>query len=321
MASKMPKIVVVGSMYVDMAIRCHYFPCPGEMSDGSGFSCVPSGSGLNRAIEVALCGCESYLMGKVGVDAFAEMILENLHRNKVNTDFVYRVSAMSTGAMVTFVNAQGQNCGCVSHGANRALSSDEVGCALAEQLIGSCNACLIHGNLPSDAIVTVIRTAMLHRTPVALDVPVPINESGRLDILDWPMEYFDVGVLIPDLRNSAARVETGAGMISQLKFVGTELVAKGIANVVIRMGSRGCLIVNREGSVHIPGAGAEWGDHRVCGDAFIGALGSSIGAGDDLVRAVRFAYAAEVISSGRFGGSDSLPNKEEIIEQLQNQSD
>jgi ribokinase len=99
------------------------------------------------------------------------------------------------------------------------------------------------------------------------------------------------------------------------------LVAKGAANVVLRLGSRGCLIVNRDGTHHIPGIGIEPGDRTTCADAFAGALAASIGAGDDLVRAVRFAYAAEVLSAGRFGGPDALPNKEEIIEQLQKQPD
>ncbi len=321
MTGKRPKIVVVGPVYADLSIRCHVFPSPGEVAEGSGFSCIAAGSGSNRAIEAALCGCESYLLGKVGADPFGEMICENLQRYKVNTDFVYRVSAMSTGAMVTMINAQGQNCSCLSQGANRALSGDEVGCALAEQLIGSSNACLIHDNLPSDALVTVIRTAVLHKTPMILEAQVPINEAGRLDVLSWPMEFFDVGVLVPDLRASAARVEAGAGMITQLKFIGTELVAKGVANIVMRLGSRGCLIVNREGTRHVPGMGVESGDRRTCSDAFAGALAASVGSGDDLWKAVRFAYAAEVLSAGRYGGPDVLPNKEEIIEQLQKQPD
>jgi ribokinase len=321
MAGKIPKIVVIGPVFVDMAIRCHSFPGPGEVTDGSGFSCIAAGPGPNRAIEAALCGCESYLLGKVGADPFGELICENLRRYRVNTDFVYRVSAMSTGTVVTMINAQGQNCSCLSQGANRALSSDEVGCALAEQLIGSSNACLIHDNLPSDALVTVIRTAILHRTQTILEAQVPINEAGRLDTLSWPMEFFDVGVLVPDLRAWAARVETGAGMITQFKFIGADLVAKGVANVVLRLGSRGCLIVNRDGTRHIPGVGVESGDRQTCSDAFAGALSASIGAGDDLGRAVRFGYAAEVLSAGRFGGPDALPNKEEIIEQLQKQPD
>jgi hypothetical protein len=47
--------------------------------------------------------------------------------------------------------------------------------------------------------------------------------------------------------------------------------------------------------------GVESGDRRTCATR-LPELGGLDRVGDDLWRAVRFAYAAEVVSAGRFGG-------------------
>ncbi len=89
MAGRIPKIVVVGPTYVDMVIKCKEFPSPGEVVDGFGASCVPTGAGPNRAVEAALCDCDVTLISKVGEDPFGEMAKANLRRYRINTELVY----------------------------------------------------------------------------------------------------------------------------------------------------------------------------------------------------------------------------------------
>ena len=112
MAGRIPKIVVVGPTYVDMVIKCKEFPAPGEVVDGFGASCVPTGAGPNRAVEAALCDCDVTLISKVGEDPFGEMAKANLRRHRINTELVYIASAMSTGDVKTMFDAMGENRGC-----------------------------------------------------------------------------------------------------------------------------------------------------------------------------------------------------------------
>ena len=70
MAGRIPKVVVVGSACVDIAIKCDSFPGAGQTVAGSGFACVPGGSGVNSSVQASLCGCETYFIGKVGDDLF-----------------------------------------------------------------------------------------------------------------------------------------------------------------------------------------------------------------------------------------------------------
>ena len=321
MAGRIPKIVVIGPAYVDMAIKCGSFPAPGQIVDGSGFSCFSTGAGVNRALQAKLCGCDVHLLGKVGDDAFGAMIKDNLDKHAVNTDFVYGAPAISTGIIVTMVNSKGENISCISEGANRALGTDEIECVAAEQLIGSCDVCLIHGDLPQSAVISAIRMAQLHHTKVILEANMVLKASSQSFKWDWPVEYYSANMLVPNFSDFGVGVDLGAGLVHKLKLVGSELVAKGIECVVIKMGPRGSLVVDREGSRRIEGFELELVDRTVCDDAFAGALAASAAVGDDSDRAVKFACAASALARTRFGSQDALPRKEEIIELLQSQPD
>lgn len=321
MSGRIPKVVVIGSVYVDMAVKCSDFPGPGQTVEGSGFSCIPTGPGLNMSLEASLCGCETYLISKVGDDHFGQMIRENLESYNINSDFVYTAQAMSTGIIVTIANAFGENSCCVSTGANRALSSDEVSCAEVEQLIGSADVCLIHDDLPRDMVVSAIRIANMYSTKIVLEVTLVAHDIEELKYLDWPMEYYSADVMIPDFSNSGHAADLGAGNVHKLKFIGSELVAGGIGCVLIKIGSRGTLLIDRQGTSQIPGFDLDMLDRSGCDDAFAGALAASCGSGDEPKMAVRFAAAAEALAGSKFGSKDALPTKEEIIELLQKQPD
>ncbi len=321
MPGRIPKVVVIGPTYVDMSIKCSEVPQPGQTVEGSGLSCTPTGPGPNRVVEAALCGCETYLLSKVGDDLFGQMVRENLINYGVNTDFIYTAQAKSTGIIVTMVDSIGENSSCICAGANRALRSDEVACAAAEQLIGSADVCLIHADVPREVVTTAITTANLYKTRVILETPLTIKNGDKPHESNWPMEYYSVNILIPDFGKSAGGAELGAGTVHRLKLIGSELVAEGIECVVINTGARGTFVVDRQGTCHIGGFELDIVDQNGSADAFAGALAASCGAGDKPKDAVRFAAAAGALACARFGSLDALPSKEDIIELLQNQAD
>lgn len=321
MSERIPKVVVVGPAYVDMVVKCEQFPASGIVSEGSGFSCVPTGFGVNRSIQAALCGCEVYLMTRVGEDCFGQMICQNLQRYGVSTDLVYQSQAISTGAVLTMVNGNGENRGCRSEGANKVLGRDEIEYAAAEQMIGAANVCLISDRLSPAAVVAAIRTAKLHKTRSILETFLPIADRGIVYSLDWPTEFCSTDLLVLHFEGLLCGSELGSSGEGDLKFIGTELVAKGAGCVIISMGWHGALIIDRQGSRHIPGIYTEVVDPTGGEDAFGGALAASFGTGDSPDQAVRFALAAEALSRSRFGLQDALPVKEEIITLLQEQPD
>ncbi|MDP2932829.1 MAG: PfkB family carbohydrate kinase, partial [bacterium] len=202
MAGDKPKIVVIGNVYVDMAIRCVDFPATGQIAAGSGFSYTAAGAGSNQAIQAALCGCEVYLVGKVGKDIFGQMIKDNLADFGVNCEFVFEAEAKNTGVSVSFVNSSGANKTIISEGTNRALQNSDIEGERFEKLLKSADVCLINGGLSVDFVCGAIRAGKLSRTKVILDPAIPSEQlQRRSDIL--PMDYYTADILVPNFAEAA----------------------------------------------------------------------------------------------------------------------
>jgi ribokinase len=167
-------------------------------------------------------------------------------------------------------------------------------------------------------VVKAIVIAKLHGKKVILDPAGTFGTAGAgEDVL--PPEYFSVDVLIPNLYEAALISERSSANIRTAKMVGSDLVARGAAAVVITMGRNGCMVVDRDSADHIPAYTIDLVDHTGTGDAFAGALAASLAVGDDLRKAVKFASAAGALACTKFGSVDSMPTKAEIIELLQKQ--
>jgi ribokinase len=315
MPGRIPKVVVVGGAYVDMAIRCGHVPSPGQSVNGSAVFYTATGPGPNQSAEAALCGCQVHLISKVGGDPFAQMVKASLAEFDINTDFVYSAEAKNTGVVVTLVNAEGENTSLTYTGANSALRSEDID--PAEQIISEADICLIHGQLPERAVVTAIRCARLHGTKVILNPARPIERPGR-DNTALPVEYFSANILVPNLHEAAGIVEDTATVRKDTaKLIGSDLVARGADSAVITMGKRGCLVVDRTGADHIPAFEVELADQTGRGDAFAGALAAFCAVDDNVREAVKFASAAGALACTKFGAIEALPTKAEIIELLQ----
>lgn len=316
MAAGKPIVVVIGGVYVDMAVRCVDFPATGQVAAGSSFSYTLAGAGLNQAIQAALCGCQTHLVGKVGKDIFGQMIKNNLADFGVNSDFVFEAEAKNTGVSVSFVSSSGANRTVVSEGANRALQSSDIKGEKFEKLLASANICLINGGLSSEFVCIAIRTAKLSKTKVILDPALSSeqfeNQSGKL-----PLDYYTADILVPNFIEAAELTTAQSRNIHTAKLIGSDLIARGVGCVIIKLGKRGAMVVDKDGATHIPPFEVKFVDRTACGDAFDGALAASCAVGDEIRKAVKFASAAGALACTKFGGAESLPKKEEIIELLQ----
>ncbi|UCF13894.1 MAG: ribokinase [Phycisphaerales bacterium] len=314
MSKKNPKVAVIGGTYVDMAIRCGQAPSPGQSVAGSVLSYTTAGPGPIQAAEAALCGCQVHLIGKVGGDPFAQMVRESLAEFDVNTEFVSVAEAMNTGVIVTLVNAEGENAGCFCCGANSALQPQDI--SAAERVICDADVCLIHGQLPQEVIISALRCAELYGVKVILNPARPLEQRGQ-ESSDLPIEYFSADLLIPNLDEAADIAEQSAASIRNAKLIGSDLVARGVRDVVITMGKRGCMVVDRNNADHVPAFEIETVDNTGRGDAFAGALAAYLAVERDIKRAVQFASAAGALACTKFGSIEALPTKADIIELLQ----
>jgi ribokinase len=313
MPERIPKVVVVGGTYIDMAVKCGQIPVAGQTCSGSALSYTLAGPGPTEAAQAALCGCEVYLISKIGGDAFSQMALKHLAQCNVDSEYVFIAESRNTGVIVTLVNAEGENACCHHCGANNALQPADI--ETAEPLIADADVCLIHGCLPEQAIVAALRCAKLHGTKAIFNPARPMEEPQHTG--DLPAEYFLADILIPNLYEAADITEQSTTGSKTAKLIGSDLVARGADCAVITMGARGCMVVDRSGADHVPAFEVDLADHTGSGDAFAGALAACCAVRDDIRQGVKFASAAGALVCTRFGAIEALPTKADIIQLLQ----
>ena len=100
----MSKIVVVGSISMDLVMRTKRIPEGGETIFGDSFNIVPGGKGANQAVAIGrLSSVEDniYIFGNVGEDIFSEDLLSNLQNNNISTEHVGTVPQSTGVAQIT----------------------------------------------------------------------------------------------------------------------------------------------------------------------------------------------------------------------------
>lgn len=313
-SGRKPSVVVIGPIFVDMAIRCAQAPTPGKSVLGNSLSYTLAGPGPNQAVQTALCGCDVYLISKIGGDPFGKMVKDSLSEYKVNTDYIHTAEAKNTGVIVTLVNAEGENADCHYIGANLALGERDI--EAADSIISEADICLIHGCLPQEAIVSAIRCAKIHGKKVLFNPEKPLDQKVP-DGSELPNEYFMVDIIISNLGEAADITDHSTSGIRTAKLIGSDLVARGVKYAVITMGKRGSMVVHRDGADQLPAFEVELADQTGRGDAFTGALAAYYAVEDDIKGAVKFASAAGALACTKFGSVESMPTKAEIIQLLQ----
>jgi ribokinase len=120
-------------MNMDLVIRSPHIPRPGETIIGSDFQTIPGGKGANQAVAAARLGGEVSMVGRVGDDAFADVLLDNLSSSGVNAEYVRRDENAATGVALIVVDDAGENIIVVASGANMQLDEGNIrfGCAAA----------------------------------------------------------------------------------------------------------------------------------------------------------------------------------------------
>ena len=104
-----PKVVVVGSINMDLVVRTSAIPGPGQTVAGNNFSTIPGGKGANQAVAAARCAARVSMIGRVGNDDFGQRLLLGLKGNGVDVSAVMVSEAVSTGIALVMVDNQGEN--------------------------------------------------------------------------------------------------------------------------------------------------------------------------------------------------------------------
>ena len=299
----MKKILVIGSLNLDMVCNVDHIPAVGETILCPEMRFVPGGKGANQACAAGRLGADVTLLGAIGQDDQAELQIQSLTSAGVDVAHLIRRTDQRTGSAVVAVNPQGNNSIIVLPGANMSMSPTDIDENLA--LLKACSVVVLQLEIPLGTVLYAAKKARELGKTVILD-PAPAPK-------DFPVElYRYVDIIKPNETELGilSGIEHTEGALSEAAEV---LKRRGAKNILVTLGEKG-LFLYPEGDVPclIPAQKVQAVDTTAAGDAFTAALACKVAEGISLQDAARFANRVSAIVVTRPGAQSSIPTLEEV---------
>ena len=298
-----PRVLVIGSLNLDMVLKIDRMPESGENLFAKGFSMFPGGKGNNQAIACARLGAWVSMIGKVGDDEFGDRLLLNLEQENVDFNFVTRKPLTHTGLAFIFVDEKGENRILVAPGANMELSVEDIDGA--RELFKSTDFLLLQLEIPKEVVWKSIENAHRYGVRVVLNPapaqPFPIEILSSDDIIT-PNKY-EAEVLSGVKINSLQEAKEAIAVLER----------RCQARKVITLGEQGAIATYEDGKlVYLPPREIKVEDTTAAGDAFNAGLVMGIGMGKSWIEALKLANTAGAIACTMIGAQSALPHMRDI---------
>jgi ribokinase len=297
------RVVVVGSINVDLVVRGVRLPAPGETVTGGVFERHHGGKGANQAVAAARFGASTALVGAVGGDRFGEEARAALVEAGVDASSVATNVEGATGVAVILVDDAGENLIGVASGANGRLTAEEVTEALSRLGPDAGDVLLVSREIPAAAVRAGLNAARAAGARTILD-PAPADGLDATELALVNILTPNRGELSVVARAAVEPVEALAG-----RLLGPGLVREAI---VVTLGAEGALLVDAAGARRFPAPAVVAVDATGAGDAFNGVLAAMLAAGSSLDEAVGRAVAAATRSTTVAGAREGMPRRAEL---------
>jgi ribokinase len=293
------RLLVVGSINIDLVAGARRIPSPGETILGSSFDVFNGGKGANQAVAVAKLGAPVDMIASLGTDLFTERLLSGLKAAGVDTHAVQIVAGPCGVAQISRAD-NGENSIIVVSGANRLLSAAYIDAHL--EIVQQAKMILVQLETPMDTVLRLAEHAWEAKAPLMLDpapaVPLP---EALLSRTTW---------LTPN--ETEAQILLGRVNLEPAAAA-EKLLAMGVRNVALKLGSQGVYLAGRDcAAQQIPSFPVKVVDTTAAGDCFNAAFAVALSAGKTPPIAARYAAAAAAISVTRAGAQPSLPSASEV---------
>lgn len=299
----MPKIAVIGSIIADLAVQTKRIPEVGENLLAESLQIGPGGKGANAAVAAARAGANVILVGCIGDDEFGRMETTNLKQEGVDLGGVIIHPEADTGTAIIMIDAEGENTILVINGANDHLSKDTVVDVLNNQR-NTLDGILVNFEIPEPAVAAAVQAGVHFNIPVIVDAGPPRTYA--------PETWSNCTILSPNALEAATLVGHSIEDEADVVHAARELLAAGPQAVVLKLGSRGAMILSEELETILPAFPVEVVDTTGAGDAFSGTLSVAIADGLSLEEAVRRANAAGALTVTRLGTMPIMPTRQEV---------
>lgn len=299
----MPKVIVFGSMNMDLSIEAPRMPTAGETLAGSGFITAAGGKGANQAVAASRLGADVRMVAAVGADGFGDELTRGLEAAGVDCAAVRHLPDVTTGVAVILRTA-GENRIVLHAGANHALTAADIASELRR--IGEKNDVLVtQGECDPAATDAALRAAR------GLGLYTIFNPAPARPVPDdlWPC------VDLVCLNETECQVMCGVLPVDNATCLAAarRLRELGAGAVVITLGAAGSFGLGATGEpVRVPAAPATVVDTTGAGDTFIGALAAGRARGFSLAESMSWGALAASLTVSRLGAQPSIPTAKEV---------
>jgi ribokinase len=307
-----PEIVVLGDINADIIGRVKSWPEPGQECLAERLELHCGGVGANCALALRRWGVSVQLIGCVGKDDFGGFLLKTLAADGVNVRCVQRTAKAMTGMLYINVTPDGQRTFFGSRGANQWVGrlgqseSSRLERARAASLTGYS---FLDGD--GEAAQQIMAAVRRKNGWVSLDVGMEPSRKipGKILRIAKTVDLFFVS-------NEEATTLTGC---CEPEKAFHALLNLAIPKVVMKLGKRGCLIVDDETVRQVPSFRVRAVDSTGAGDAFTAAFLQGQLRGWHIAEAALAANAAGAAATGVVGAGERLPTLQQILRVLRAQ--
>ena len=120
----MNKVLVVGSLNMDMTVKVEKLPKLGETIFGKEYYESCGGKGANQAIAISKLGVETEMIGMVGNDSQGKILIKNLNKYSIKNDGIFINDKDVSGRAIITVDENGDNNIIVIPGTNFKLTKE-----------------------------------------------------------------------------------------------------------------------------------------------------------------------------------------------------
>lgn len=297
----MKKILVIGSINIDLVAKVQKIPEIGETVLGEQYLEFPGGKGANQAVAMARLGGDVSMLGYIGMDVYGEKMQSALDRNGVNSKFVKISKSNSTGVAMIMVDVKGDNSIVVIPGANYDVAPEDI----TQELIQEFDIIVGQLEVPMNTLEKAFRLAS------SLEKATILNPAPAKKISSTFMST--ISLLVPN--KNEIELITGITITDNISIVKSyEYLKKlGLKKLLLTLGSHGSAYIDEKGLRLYPAHQVTAIDTTAAGDSFIGALVVQLDLNKSIEEAILYATKAASITVGKMGAQSSLPYKEDVI--------
>jgi ribokinase len=298
---KVPKIVVIGSLNMDIVIEADRHPQPGETILGHNARFIPGGKGANQAVAAARLGAQTTMIGAVGADSFGEELLKALDADGISRNSVKVVDGSSTGIASIFIS-DGDNSIVVVPGANHQLLPSDID--RYDDIIQDADIILLQLEIPLETVCHAAKKAKAFGKIVILNpAPAQALPDDLMRNVDYITPNRSELSLLSGINAEGEELEAGMRSLMQM----------GVTNVVTTLGADGSAFLEK-GSIlqKVSGYKVSVIDTTGAGDSFNAGLAYSLAMHNSLEQSVSFAAKVSALAVTRFGAQAGMPNLEDV---------